>query len=298
MGILKNTSSEVLFTLDLRNLIGRAMSCGIQLTDPRVSGEHASLIWDGVSWRLKDLGSTNGSFVDGRRLPAGGVAALDVDSRVGLGKNDDAWRLVDAGAPAARARSLSGEVVVGSSGLLLLPSDERPVLSISWTAAGRWQAESLEEPRGEPWPIADQEMVPAGAVAWRVFLPQPLMATTTLNSLQLELQISADEEVVAIVARQGQQRQPLKPGGFGDLLLTLARGRLADRALPELEQGWIHQETLAGQLQIDPSAVNIQIVHARQELERSGLQSGELVQRRAGTGQLRLGTSAVAVTRL
>jgi hypothetical protein len=37
------------------------------LGDDFVSGRHARLRWDGVDWLLEDLGSTNGTFVNGRR---------------------------------------------------------------------------------------------------------------------------------------------------------------------------------------------------------------------------------------
>jgi hypothetical protein len=40
----------------------------IQLADPAVSSRHASVAFDGRSWVVRDLGSTNGTLVDGRRI--------------------------------------------------------------------------------------------------------------------------------------------------------------------------------------------------------------------------------------
>jgi ABC-type multidrug transport system ATPase subunit len=48
--------------------LGRARSNDIILDDPNVSGHHAQLIWGGEGWQVQDLGSTNGTMVDGQRL--------------------------------------------------------------------------------------------------------------------------------------------------------------------------------------------------------------------------------------
>jgi pSer/pThr/pTyr-binding forkhead associated (FHA) protein len=41
----------------------------IVLSDPFVSGYHARLHWDGVSWWIEDLGSRNGTYINGRACP-------------------------------------------------------------------------------------------------------------------------------------------------------------------------------------------------------------------------------------
>jgi putative methionine-R-sulfoxide reductase with GAF domain len=62
--------------------IGRDSRCGLVLEDPRVSKRHARLGWTGSGWVLEDLGSKNGTTVNG--LPAGGADLRDGDA-VSLG---------------------------------------------------------------------------------------------------------------------------------------------------------------------------------------------------------------------
>lgn len=56
--------------------VGREPGCDVLLASPTVSRRHAVLAPDGEGWLLRDLGSGNGTFLDGRRvdearLPAG-----------------------------------------------------------------------------------------------------------------------------------------------------------------------------------------------------------------------------------
>jgi pSer/pThr/pTyr-binding forkhead associated (FHA) protein len=48
--------------------IGRGEHCDIQVDDPQVSSTHAEIVWEQDSWRVRDLQSTNGTFVDGVRI--------------------------------------------------------------------------------------------------------------------------------------------------------------------------------------------------------------------------------------
>ncbi len=50
--------------------LGRSSRCDVVLDDPNISREHAELRPRGGSWVLTDLGSTNGSSVNGRRIDA------------------------------------------------------------------------------------------------------------------------------------------------------------------------------------------------------------------------------------
>jgi pSer/pThr/pTyr-binding forkhead associated (FHA) protein len=50
--------------------LGRSRECEVVVDDPNVSRKHAELRPRGGSWVLTDLGSTNGSSVNGRRIDA------------------------------------------------------------------------------------------------------------------------------------------------------------------------------------------------------------------------------------
>lgn len=49
-------------------VLGRNPSCQVVINFPNVSGHHAQLNWDGHQFVVQDLGSTNGTFVNGYRL--------------------------------------------------------------------------------------------------------------------------------------------------------------------------------------------------------------------------------------
>jgi len=49
-------------------VVGRATSCEVRLADPSVSRRHAQLRRRGAEWRVIDLLSTNGTYLNGRRV--------------------------------------------------------------------------------------------------------------------------------------------------------------------------------------------------------------------------------------
>ncbi len=48
--------------------IGRSPSCDLYSASPYISRPHASIFWDGKDWRITDLGSTNGTFINGKKV--------------------------------------------------------------------------------------------------------------------------------------------------------------------------------------------------------------------------------------
>lgn len=57
-------------------VVGRSATCDVELTDPTVSRRHLRVDVDGGNVVIEDLGSSNHTYVDGRRLDGKAVLAL------------------------------------------------------------------------------------------------------------------------------------------------------------------------------------------------------------------------------
>jgi Inner membrane component of T3SS, cytoplasmic domain len=71
-------------------VIGRSHEVDVRVRDLTVSARHVRLLSTGKGWVVTDLGSTNGTFVNGRRL-AHTPEPLAEGDRLGMGKST--WRL-------------------------------------------------------------------------------------------------------------------------------------------------------------------------------------------------------------
>ena len=56
--------------------IGRTKASKIWVRDPSVSEKHGKLEWTGQVWRLFDMGSSNGTKLNGNALESEGEAAI------------------------------------------------------------------------------------------------------------------------------------------------------------------------------------------------------------------------------
>jgi pSer/pThr/pTyr-binding forkhead associated (FHA) protein len=71
--------------------LGRADDNGVKLRDARASRHHARIVADGTGWSVEDLGSSNGTFVDGAQVRR---SRLDRGQTLTLG--DTPLKVVDA----------------------------------------------------------------------------------------------------------------------------------------------------------------------------------------------------------
>ena len=290
------------FTLSSRNLLGRHPACELRVDNPRISGEHASIHWTGTRWELRDLGSRNGTFIDGQSLAAGDRRLLAEGVTFTLGTGD-AFTLDDASPPVPSARHTRTALLrTAAEGLLVLPDDDRPEMSIFEDAGGRWVAESRDETRL----VVDREVVIADGEGWILDLPSAAGETwearavvPTLETISLRFGVSRDEEHVEITMLHGGKATALPSRRHHYLLLTLARALLEDRAASAAERGWVDSQELCRMLATDPPALNVDVFRARRQLASLGVHGAAgIIARRPTAGQLRLGTDRIEVARL
>ena len=78
-----DAKGEVFPLTTLPFVCGRKASCTLALSDNDVSNEHCMIVSDQGALHLVDLGSTNGTFLDGKRIS--GRAALSATAKIRLG---------------------------------------------------------------------------------------------------------------------------------------------------------------------------------------------------------------------
>jgi hypothetical protein len=77
------------------NLIGRAEDALVSIDSPKVSRHHARVVVEGPTATLEDLGSKNGTFLNGERVEA--HAALADGDEIRIGRNVARFRFVVVG---------------------------------------------------------------------------------------------------------------------------------------------------------------------------------------------------------
>jgi transcriptional regulator with GAF, ATPase, and Fis domain len=63
-------------------VIGRDAECSVPIDDARASRRHAEVSFDGTRWQVRDLGSRNGTFLDGTRITS---AAAEDEAVLSIG---------------------------------------------------------------------------------------------------------------------------------------------------------------------------------------------------------------------
>lgn len=303
MGVLEHTSSGIRVTLRSHHLVGRSRACQLRLTAPDVSGTHASLTWADPCWMVRDLGSTNGTWVDGERMPSGEPVPLHAGQELSFGRSGGRWKLVSAAPPRPMARRLdTGDEVESEHLMLALGATEDGAGALIGLHDGEgWRMETADGVVD----VADLDVVEVAGHRWQLHLPDEQADTVHLSAdrvhfarVELVLRTSRHRETILLYLFDGQDHYFAGDYAHNLLLWALATRRLQDRAagVSEAEQGWVYPEEACRMLKADPNALNVLIHRARKRLADIGVEGAVgLIQRRTSTRQLRLGTDRVRV---
>lgn len=303
MGTLFCKNSNKHFPMRARVLLGRHAPCDIRIDAPKISGQHARLQWVDDGWEVRDLGSRNGTFVDGRRLEPGGTMAVDKGASISLARHAAEFELVDSSAPGAVAVELqSGVSWFSEGGLLGLPNDQNPLVTIYANSEGEWMVERGDAPRI----VTDGEVLDIDGTRYRVELPnleaetqQSGMGVPTLESIALRLAVTPDEEQVEVTVLISGHAKRLPERRYHYLLVTLARAWLAEDGVTHSMRGWVDRDELCRGLGMDAMKLGVEIHRARKQLAALGIQGAAgLIERRVGTCELRIGVPNVQVVKL
>jgi hypothetical protein len=80
-----------------RTVIGRGSDADITVDDSSISRKHVEILWDGARGQVNDLGSTNGSELNGQKVSK---APLPTDSVISIGRTRIVFRVLAQSDPA------------------------------------------------------------------------------------------------------------------------------------------------------------------------------------------------------
>lgn len=298
--MLRRLGGDVHVALAAHCLVGRSPACTLRIDEALASREQARILFAGARWTVRDLGSRNGTFVNGARLAPGGTRELARGDRLGFGGEEVIWQLVDASPPLAMARCLAGESMIsGESGILVLPSADAP-LAVVMEDGDEW----ILEIDGQARVARDGEVVLLRGVPFMLHLPVASAATadggaarSPFSEVELRFRVSRDEERVEVTVATPGAVHVLPPRAHHYTWVTIARARERSAAgLVEAQRGWVDVDELMQSLRLDETHLNVDIHRIRQGMVALGVPNGaSVIERRRGHRQLRLGTGRVQI---
>lgn len=301
MGTLKQSGDGQTLELEAETTVGRSPRSTFRLCHLFVSGQHACVRWSGEGWHIRDLGSRNGTWVDGQRVPEGGHAKLRLNSQVCFGNLDETWRLVDDAPPRPMLRPLlGGRPIVVSLAPASLPSEDNTQASV-FLKDGSVMVETESETRV----LGNGEVCAIGGGVYTASLPQiegptehAAAVCLRVGNSQLCMRPSLHEEHVgASITVAGEPRE-LRARLHNHLLLLLVRQRLADQAdsVPPGEEGWLGADEVCRRLRIDRTQLATAVYRIRRQFATVGLEDpANIVQRRPDSRELRVGVRNVSI---
>lgn len=286
-------------------IIGRGARADIRLDEHFVSSLHAQIRWDGSSWLIRDLGSTNGTTVNGNRVSKNSEVPLLDGSVITFGSGEG-WTMTGSAPPprVAALNEATGAIVCGKDALLAVPSSERASATLFVDSSGGWvveQGSSVLKAR-------DGMVVDVDGASWRIVISkeerlhdtqEDLQPLRRLDDLTFNFVVSSDNEQVELRLNSPSGPHVLKNRGFIYLLLELARQRIDDttsKGLTEPESGWVYVDDICSRLACRPEQMNVDIFRIRRWLVQVGIaDAANVIERERSGNRLRVGATHLTI---
>jgi hypothetical protein len=277
VAVLRHHESKLCVSLAARTLVGRRSHCQMQLEHTSVGREHAVLSFTEDRWRVRDLASQNGTFLDGSRLRPGVEYEFEAGMVLCFGNKAESWEMVKDGPPDPAAVRDDGEIVVGELGTLALPNEtskELELLVEQEHDGMHWKAY-----RGDrAIAVTDQGTISAGGREWRLLLPGILeVGTSTLQAVtagtSIILRTNSDESELrgASVVVDANITEVSRPQTAWKLILALAKYRLEHEASGSSADGnWLSVRKACRRAGISYDQFSYTLHRARKYLGKAG----------------------------
>jgi hypothetical protein len=290
--------------LESEHTIGRSPDCRLTIPAPYVSTHHARIQWLGAGWEVRDLGSTNGTWINEEPIRSGESRLLAEGDVLAFGRPEERWLVEDVTPPMTLLYPLEGGPPVTVEGDICgLPSADNPVATLFRDGTGGW---SIERGDGPAVPLLPAQVVEIEGRTYR-FSPAEVRSRTVtpgqrweLAQLRLVFAVTRNEEHVEIQVGNGQPRL-LPARAHNYTLLYLARRRIVDaqEGHPPSGCGWVEKDELLHALSMLSAQLNLEIFRIRQQFAELGVvDSTQIVQRRPTTRELRIGAERLEVQTL
>jgi hypothetical protein len=250
-------------------LIGRDERCDVVLASEHSSARHAEIRWRANGWDVRDLGSRNGTSLDGVRLEPGVLVPLAAGAVLQFAVPEEQWRV---------------EAMFTPETCLFDPATGARELPVD----GRLGALSFDLDQGA-W-LLDGEPVSHGARIGerRAFFPVWDRSVTTLpkavelGTARVRIVASRDLARIDLHVEGPTERVSLLERAWSIALYVLALERVADPA-----GGWVEVERLARRSGLDRKVLDVYLLRARDALVKAGVGGGEgIVEVRRGARRL------------
>lgn len=163
-------------------LLGRAEGATLRIPSPDVSRKHCNLIFREGFWQVQDLGSSNGTYVNGTRV-GGGLTQLNPGTKLRLGKVEFVLQYT-LNADAAR-RLRQGQLLEA----LATPADDLDDVELL----------DLDESHDGPEPVVGPDAIPVESDLVLELDDEPVLAPSTFQPNQVTLR---DEPAIPLIPEE------------------------------------------------------------------------------------------------